>query len=48
VNVETTKGWPNSERAAHSRLKCIWFVFIVRLANQTLSASVTVRPSQLR
>jgi hypothetical protein len=26
----------------------IWFVFIVRVVNQTLSASVIVRPSRLR
>ena len=35
----------NSDFAAYSALKCIWFVFIVINVNQVLSVSVTVRPS---
>ena len=48
VSVETTSGSLNSVRAAYSRLKCIWFVFIVRQVNHVLSASLIVRPSLLR
>ena len=48
VRVETTSGLPNSDFAAYSLLKCIWFVFIVSSVNQVLSASVTVRPSGCR
>jgi hypothetical protein len=48
VRVLFTSGRPKRVRAAWEALKCTWLVFIVRHVNQTLSASVTVRPIRLR
>jgi hypothetical protein len=47
VNVLLTSGLPNRVPAANSELKWTWFVLSVRHVNQTLSVSVTVRPSRL-
>jgi hypothetical protein len=45
VNVELTRGLPNSVRAAYSWSKCSGAVFCVSSVNQMLSVLVTVRPS---
>jgi len=48
VHIELMRGRPNGWVAANAASRCSAWVFIVRVVNSTLSASVAVRPGLCR